>query len=254
VRRAGARDQHRADHDIGGSHGLRDCVFVGEAGFDGRDVFHQMTQPLRIAIDGRYPRARCRSRSRRGKADRAGAQHHDTSRRHSGRSTQQDAAAAGTRAQQVGCDRHRHLAGDFADGGQHGQRSVVSLDDLAANGGDAAVGKRVEKLTVRDRHLIKGQQGRAGRALRQFVGLWPTDLDQQFRPPQYFSGRVRNLSARAKVLRIPKHRTVTRAGLHPDRVPGGGQPSHHCRSESHAPVECGAFTDHSNVHRHLAPH
>ena len=78
-----------------------------------------------------------------------------------GSSAEQDAAAAGTGAQQVRGDGDGHLPGDFADRRQHRQAAVVLLDDLAADGGEAPLGEGVQHVACGHGQVVEGHQRRA---------------------------------------------------------------------------------------------
>ena len=137
-----------------------------------RHVLDDVAQFARIAIECRNARARRRGAADGRKSDRARAQDDDARGRHSRRSAEQNAAAAGTGAQQVRGDRNRHLAGDLADRGEHRQAAVVLLDDLAADGGQAAFRQRIPQGAVRHGQVVEGHQRHARPAEAQFLAEW----------------------------------------------------------------------------------
>ena len=164
---------------------------------------------------------------------------------------EQDSAAAGAGAQQVRGDGDGHLAGDLADGGEHRQAAIRSLDDLAADRRDAPFGQRFEQPAIGHRHVVEGHQGSAGTAEAQLFGGGPADLGHQIRPLDHFGRRIGDARPGAGILGVAEHGALARAGFHPHGVAGPHQAPRHGRRQPHAPVIGAALAYHPDIHEHL---
>ena len=131
LRSLGARNQHRADDQIGALELLADVVFRRHQGFDvlGHHV-GKVRETLQRNIADRDVGSRSGGRTRRGRADHACADDEDLGGFHARNAAQQNALAAAGFLKEVAALLRGHAARDLGHRDQQRQRAVGPFDGL----------------------------------------------------------------------------------------------------------------------------
>ena len=115
LRRAGASDQHRTDHDIGGEHFSFDRYPLSrQCAHAAFEQLIELAQARQRAIDDRDFSAKADGHTSGMRADDTAAKHDDLGRTNAGHAAHQHAASARRTAQCNGSGFDRKAAGDFA--------------------------------------------------------------------------------------------------------------------------------------------
>ena len=139
LRRRAARDQHRADDEIGLLHGAGDALLRGDQRLDPRaEQVVEIFQPLQVDIEDRDVRAHADGDLAGVGADGSSAEDDDLRLRGAGDAGEQYAFAAEGFFKIFRALLHRETAGDLAHRNQQRQRTVLFLERLIGDALDFA--------------------------------------------------------------------------------------------------------------------
>ena len=123
-RRAPARDEHRADDEVGVGDRTRDRAAVARQRHDPALVdLVDPAQPVEVLVEQQHLGLHALRDPRRVPADVAGAEHDDAAGPHAGRAAEQHAAPAVLALEEVRADLGRHAARDLAHRREQRQRA-----------------------------------------------------------------------------------------------------------------------------------
>ena len=130
-----ARDEHRADDQVGVEHGALDLVGIGRDGLavalvDGIDL----AQPGHVLVEQQHLRLHAERDGGRVDPRDAGSDDDDLGRVHAGHTTHQGAAATALRHEVVRADLRGEATCDLGHRGEQRQRAVGQLHGLVAEG------------------------------------------------------------------------------------------------------------------------
>ena len=214
----GARNQHRADHQIGVFQLLTDIVFGGHQRLDvlGHHV-GQIGQALQRDVADRNVGARSGGRARSGRTDHPGADHENLGGFHPRDAAQQHAFAAAGFFEEITPFLRGHTACDLGHRDQQRQRAVGTFDGLVgaayrpavdhgAGKGFAAgeMEKREDQLVFADQLVLGGD------------GL--LDLDDHFGTGIDIPDRGKDLRPYRRIGLVGKTAVHTGRSLHINRV------------------------------------
>ena len=243
-----ARDEHRADDQIGLQQLLLDFVGGGEHGVDGAavDVVDAL-EGARVEIEDRDVGAQTVGHRHRRGSDLTCADDGHARRAGARDAGEEDAAAAEVAHQVVRADLHRQAAGDLAHRGQQRQLTAVVRDGLVGDGGRARVEQRLRALRRRCEMQV-GEQDlvRAHEPELRADGF--LHLEQQIALRPHLFGRVDDRRARVDVRLIRHRRPLAGAGLHEHLMPGARQRRHPGRAGGDAMLAALDLAGDSDAH------
>ena len=160
--RGRARQQHRADHQIGAPAQRLDRVAGGEyRAHAGAELIGDAPQRFRIAIDDGHGRAHAGADEGRVTAGDTAAENDHVGRRHARHAAQQHAAPAVLLLQATRADVRRHAAGDLRHRREQRQRALRAGHGLVGDRGHARRHQVLGLLAV-GREMQVGEQDLAG--------------------------------------------------------------------------------------------
>ena len=226
LRRLGARNQHRPDHQIGVFELLADVVLGRHERLDipGHHV-RQIGKPPQRDVADRDVGARTGRRARRRRTDHARADDEDLGRLHARHAAQQDSLAAARLFEEVAPLLRGHAARDLRHGDQQRQRTVGALDGLIGTADRPAVDHRTGEgfaageVEEGENQLVPADEFVLGS--HRFL-----DLDDHFRPGVDLLDRGKHLRPDGRVGIIGKSAVHTGRSLHInfvspfDKLPG----------------------------------
>ena len=209
----GTRNQHRADHHVGGPHQLGQSARAGilRHQLAVEDVV-QIGKARDRTVKHRHPRPHPDRDPRRGRADHAAADDHHIRRSHPRHPAQKDPAPAIGLLQRPGPDLRRQPPRHLGHRRQQGQPPPCIGHRLIGDAGRAA-GQKVPGLLRVRRQVQIGEQHLSRPQPLALGGLRLLDLHDHLGPGEQLLGRGHDLRPRRRVIRVGKARTQTRAAL-----------------------------------------
>ena len=213
-------NEHRANHQIGQSQRLANCMNIRRQ-CDNAAVVNvvQLPETVQVPINNRDVRSKPASNFRGVMPNNASTQYHDVGGRGPGNASKQNAPSAIGGLQVLRADLHRHPARHFAHRCQQWQRAVLLADRFVGDGIGSRIQQRLRKLGQR-REVQIGKEDKVPAKERVLGGLRLLHFNHEIGLRPDCGGRRENTRACLGVLRIGNRTAPSGPGFDDDLMPG----------------------------------